>query len=503
MFFHVQESGEFGALGHGDVSDQMTPKIVEALEGLKVVDISAGCYHVLALTADGEVYAWGGNDNGQLGLGHTNRVSTPTKVDLPTKITKICAGSHHSFAFTACQDDSKLLPDSIREEYKVLEPVFNSELISRMKILNKYSEYVFQSLSLFNLTSPSVNPYAITFGIETTVGLLKFEEKLALLRRHITSTNTGDCGPVIRLNSWMSEQRKSRSLFYQACQQLMPYTPSELRQKRAWKVEFQGEGAIDAGGPYQESITRMCWELQNERVPIMSLTANGKNKTGYNQDCIVPVVLKSQQAMYMYQFLGRFMGISVRTNNPLNVKIAMPFWKSLLGHPLTIADLNEIDEAFVKSHQYVLEIEDEERFQILLDKFPPLALKKGKLALTFENRKKYVKWAFALKLKEWNPLMDEIRTGLGDMIPLQVLKLFTPREAEELVCGKTTIDWNLLRSKTVYSGYPSDHRVIGFLWEVLEEMAPEDGSLFIRFVWRYGCIFYEMSKQLSLVYVNN
>lgn len=49
-------------LCHGDeIDEQSKPKRVEALHGVKVGSVAIGCAHVLALTEDGAVYAWGRN----------------------------------------------------------------------------------------------------------------------------------------------------------------------------------------------------------------------------------------------------------------------------------------------------------------------------------------------------------------------------------------------------------------------------------------------------------
>jgi alpha-tubulin suppressor-like RCC1 family protein len=47
---------------------------------MDVKAIAAGGWHSLALTESGEVYAWGSNGHGQLGLGDTNNRLTPTEV---------------------------------------------------------------------------------------------------------------------------------------------------------------------------------------------------------------------------------------------------------------------------------------------------------------------------------------------------------------------------------------------------------------------------------------
>jgi alpha-tubulin suppressor-like RCC1 family protein len=52
-------SGDCGRLGHGDSQDQPSPKRVEALRGVRVSSAAIGWLHALALTEDGQVYAWG------------------------------------------------------------------------------------------------------------------------------------------------------------------------------------------------------------------------------------------------------------------------------------------------------------------------------------------------------------------------------------------------------------------------------------------------------------
>ena len=51
--------GGFGALGHGDSENQLTPKVVEALRGRRVVAISAGVQQSLVLTDNGAVLSCG------------------------------------------------------------------------------------------------------------------------------------------------------------------------------------------------------------------------------------------------------------------------------------------------------------------------------------------------------------------------------------------------------------------------------------------------------------
>ena len=60
-------SAEAGAVGYtweGGKLWQTAPRRVEALRG--IVDVAAGADHSLALASDGQVYAWGRGNDGQL-----------------------------------------------------------------------------------------------------------------------------------------------------------------------------------------------------------------------------------------------------------------------------------------------------------------------------------------------------------------------------------------------------------------------------------------------------
>ena len=62
-------SGDYGRLGHGDNLSEKTAKLVEILRDKDVRKIACGLRHTLALTSDGNVYAWGYGGDGQLGHG--------------------------------------------------------------------------------------------------------------------------------------------------------------------------------------------------------------------------------------------------------------------------------------------------------------------------------------------------------------------------------------------------------------------------------------------------
>ncbi|XP_067677206.1 serine/threonine-protein kinase Nek8-like isoform X1 [Haliotis asinina] len=75
-------SGANGCLGHGNLNDVAHAKIVEALLGYEVIQVSCGASHVLAVTNEHEVFSWGRGDNGRLGLGTQDSCNNPMPVQI-------------------------------------------------------------------------------------------------------------------------------------------------------------------------------------------------------------------------------------------------------------------------------------------------------------------------------------------------------------------------------------------------------------------------------------
>ncbi|XP_006879568.1 PREDICTED: RCC1 and BTB domain-containing protein 1 isoform X2 [Elephantulus edwardii] len=92
-------------LGTGDNQSTLVPKKLEALCGKKIKSLSYGSApHVLLSTEDGVVYAWGHNGYSQLGNGTTNQGIAPIQVCtnlLIKQVIEVACGSHHSMALAA------------------------------------------------------------------------------------------------------------------------------------------------------------------------------------------------------------------------------------------------------------------------------------------------------------------------------------------------------------------------------------------------------------------
>ncbi|MCD1262051.1 RCC1 repeat-containing protein, partial [Paenibacillus athensensis] len=82
---------QMGQIGDGTTSDAVTTVVeVPGLSGITL--ISAGDYNTFAIDSNGQVYAWGYNGDGQLGLGNGNNTSTPTVISGLSDVIAITGG---------------------------------------------------------------------------------------------------------------------------------------------------------------------------------------------------------------------------------------------------------------------------------------------------------------------------------------------------------------------------------------------------------------------------
>lgn len=94
-------NGDYGRLGLGGLESHWRPAFCSALSNETLRQISCGGAHTLFLTETGCVYATGLNDFGQLGVSDKSFSTEPIKVcNLPKEVISICAGYHHSSAIT-------------------------------------------------------------------------------------------------------------------------------------------------------------------------------------------------------------------------------------------------------------------------------------------------------------------------------------------------------------------------------------------------------------------
>jgi alpha-tubulin suppressor-like RCC1 family protein len=89
-------SNAAGQLGLGHLQDQSQPSRIHL--AADVVGAAAGASHSLAIDDQGAVWGWGSNQHGQLGSRQGAFRDAPLRISLPERITQVAAGMYVSYA---------------------------------------------------------------------------------------------------------------------------------------------------------------------------------------------------------------------------------------------------------------------------------------------------------------------------------------------------------------------------------------------------------------------
>ena len=152
----------------GRLRSQNKPLQVPALASHFVEDVAVGAEHVLVLTSSGEVWGWGNNAEGQLGLGNNTPQRQP--VILPElrgkNIRQISAGRNHSAAWTAPVPPVRTPgtplplklghPTAIPPQYPAIKGVDTEAVRARLRVLYQFSDLISSTWRLMNIKTDEV-----------------------------------------------------------------------------------------------------------------------------------------------------------------------------------------------------------------------------------------------------------------------------------------------------------------------------------------------------------
>jgi alpha-tubulin suppressor-like RCC1 family protein len=147
-----------------------SPQLVTGLVGKSITKLAVGSAHALVI-ADGDVWAWGRNDQGQLGIGTTTNSKSPARVTTTGDYVDISCGDSHSMALTSGglvyvwgNNNEKQLGDGTVTDSKI------PKIVSSLSGISKIAAGGFFSLAYggTNLYGFGNNTYGQTTG--TAIG---------------------------------------------------------------------------------------------------------------------------------------------------------------------------------------------------------------------------------------------------------------------------------------------------------------------------------------------
>eukprot|EP00953_Heterococcus_sp_UTEX-ZZ885_P005546 3454-Heterococcus_DN1.PRE.1 len=237
------------------------------------------------------------------------------------------------------------------------------------------------------------------------------------------------------------------------------------------QVAFAGEDGVDAGGVFRDAMTRIADDLFSQHFDLLIPCPNAKHGAGQNNDKYLPNPQHcSPLALAQFTFVGKLMGISLRTRLCMSFELPSLVWKGLTGFAIDLADLRAIDtiscqflEA-VRGEQCSSSSSDhgvksdsnsdsdtigaaERAFEELYggklvftytgsDGVEKELIPGGRTkSVTFSNRCLYCDLVQSKRLHEFDAQIAAMQHGLAQIVPLSVLRLYTWEQLEVAVAG--------------------------------------------------------------------
>jgi hypothetical protein len=119
-----------------------------------------------------------------------------------------------------------------------------------------------------------------------------------------------------------------------------------------------------------DSLAKVCLDLQADHVPLFIPCPNKRAGVGITLDKFIPSP-RCTSGIYlaMFTFVGKLMGVAIRTSNALELDLPSIVWKPLVGQELEVADLTAIDQICASAMAQLLDDKTLEEKGINADNF--------------------------------------------------------------------------------------------------------------------------------------
>ena len=130
------------------------------------------------------------------------------------------------------------------------------------------------------------------------------------------------------------DHKGEKTIFGQTFQQVKRSHPNfanfkqKSTDKRCWKINFRGEGSMDYGGPFRDSLVNISRELETGVLPLLIKTPNNRTEVGTNRECfLLNPEANSPTHLDMFHFLGCIIGYGIMSKSPIPLNLAPTVWK--------------------------------------------------------------------------------------------------------------------------------------------------------------------------------
>eukprot|EP01038_Epipyxis_sp_PR26KG_P005897 gene5897-8137_t len=261
--------------------------------------------------------------------------------------------------------------------------------------------------------------------------------------------------------------------------------------RKVFRFEFLGEPALDAGGVAREFFNCICEQIFNPDCGLFSYSSANQMCMQINHNSGIA----NEFHLRYFHTAGRILGKALMDNQITPVHLVQPLYKHLMGWPVTMKDLEHIDEQIYRNLMELLGFDDVAdlflEFVVTEDKLgqtETVELVPGGSEINVTNANLPTYLEAQLKYRTMNRIksqLTEFLKGFYDVVPEPLLAVFDFQEIELLLHGLPNIDMDDWMRNTEYTGEflsaPS-HKVVQWFWEIVKSFEQEQKARLLQFV---------------------
>ncbi|KIS68346.1 uncharacterized protein UMAG_03442 [Mycosarcoma maydis] len=252
-------------------------------------------------------------------------------------------------------------------------------------------------------------------------------------------------------------------------------------------VRFTNEEGIDAGGVTREWFQVLARAMFNPDYALFQPCA--ADRTTYQPNRMSYV---NPDHLSFFKFVGRIIGKAIYDGRLLDAYFTRSFYKHILGKPVDYRDLESIDPEYFKSLEWMLSnditdildltfsVDDEEFGETKVVDLKPNGTS---ISVTEANKQEYVRLVTEQRLtKSIKSQIDAFLGGFNEIIPSDLIRIFSEQELELLISGLPDIDVDAWKNNTELHGYSSGDAVVQWWWRAVRSFDQTEKAKLLQFI---------------------
>lgn len=329
----------------------------------------------------------------------------------------------------------------------------------------------------------TVKGTAVTYSELTNVASLPFPQKAEWMKAQFQSLRVPWEEGHIKIKV------RRQTVLQDAMDAIESIEPADMR--KIFRFEFLGEPALDAGGVAREFFEIVSSQLFNPDCGLFLYSAVNQMCMQINPNSGIA----NDFHLRYFHMAGRILGKALMDGHVTPVHLVQPIYKHLMGWPISLADLEYLDDQVYRNLMELLNLDDVSAlmldFVVTEDKLgvtETVELVPGGTNISVDNNNldAYLEAQCKYRtLTRMHKQLLEFLKGFYDVVPEPLLSVFDFQELELLLHGLPNIDMDDWARNTDYTGefqnQPS-HKVVQWFWEIVRSFTQEQKAKLLQFV---------------------